>query len=119
MMSGKSTGFSRRFALGAGAALAAALLCASPAAVARGDVLPRAAPQSVGLDPARLGRITTAMQGYVDRHELPGGVILIARHGKLAYELAFGESHTDTIFHIASQSKTITSTSIMSTKKFR
>ena len=113
MMSGKSTGFSRRFALGAGAALAAALLCASPAAVARGDVLPRAAPQSVGLDPARLGRITTAMQGYVDRHELPGGVILIARHGKLAYELAFGESHADTIFRIASQSKAITSTGIM------
>ena len=113
MMSGKSTGFSRRFALGAGAALAAALLCASPAAVARGDVLPRAAPQSVGLAPARLGRITTAMQGYVDRHELPGGVILIARHGKLAYELAFGESHADTIFRIASQSKAITSTGIM------
>ncbi|MGE0582205.1 MAG: serine hydrolase domain-containing protein [Steroidobacteraceae bacterium] len=106
-------GYSRRLALGAGTALIAALLLASPPALARGDALPRATPESVGLDPARLTRIATAMQGYVERRELPGGVVLVARHGKLAYELAFGESHPDTIFRIASQSKALTSTGIM------
>ncbi len=105
--------FSRAAVLQLCAALLLSLPGAVPAAPARDDPLPRAAPESVGLDPARLARIRTAMQGYLDRHELPGGVVLVARHGKLAYELAFGESRVDTIFRIASQSKAITSTGIM------
>jgi CubicO group peptidase (beta-lactamase class C family) len=103
----------RRHALRVVAALLIAPLLAPPAALARETALLHAAPKAVGLDAARLARIATVMQGYVDRHELPGGVVLVARHGKLAYELAFGESRIDTIFRIASQSKAITSTGIM------
>ena len=55
--------FSRAAVLQLCAALLLSLPGAVPAAPARGDPLPRAAPESVGLDPARQARIRTAMQG--------------------------------------------------------
>ena len=86
-----------------------------------GQALQAAKPEEVGMSSERLGRLTSAMQAYVDRGELPGTVVLVARHGKVAYLEAFGQSDreagvsmkADTIFRIASQSKALVSVATM------
>lgn len=83
--------------------------------------LTTAAPESVGISSARLARLHTGMQGYVDRHEAGGIVTLIAREGKIADVHASGfqdveratPMKTDAVFRIASMSKPITSVAVM------
>jgi CubicO group peptidase (beta-lactamase class C family) len=83
--------------------------------------LPRAEPDAVGLSADRLARLTDAMQGYVDDGKLAGGVVLVARRGRVAYLNAFGQRDVasgstmgeDAIFRIASQTKAIVSTGVM------
>ena len=83
--------------------------------------LPSTAPEAVGLSAERLDRLTEAMQAYVDDGRLAGAVVLIARHGRVAYLRSFGardiESEStmadDAIFRIASQTKAIISTGVM------
>lgn len=78
--------------------------------------LPRANPASVGLDPKRLDAITALLKKDVADHVLPGAVLLIVRHGKIAYEQAVGSRDpqatapmkADDIFRIYSMSKPIT-----------
>ena len=78
-------------------------------------------PEEFGFAPDRLGRITTAFQSYVDRGQLPGAVILIARNDQIAYVKAFGYRDrerkiamtTDSIFRIASMTKPIVSAAAM------
>ncbi|MDE0104811.1 MAG: serine hydrolase [Bryobacterales bacterium] len=78
-------------------------------------------PDSAGFSTARLGRIDTALQGYVDRGEVAGVVGLLARHGRIAYHKSFGyrdrESESpmseDVIFRIASMTKPIASVAAM------
>lgn len=78
--------------------------------------LPRADPASVGLDDRQLNAITDLLQKDVANHVLPGAVLLIARHGKVAYEQAVGDRDprggmpmkADDIFRIYSMSKPIT-----------
>jgi CubicO group peptidase (beta-lactamase class C family) len=78
-------------------------------------------PESVGLSPARLERINTTMQAYVDRGTFAGMVTLIARKGRVVHLQAFGwqELETkrpmtvDSIFRIYSMSKPVTSTAAM------
>ena len=73
------------------------------------------------LDPARAARIATAFQTDIDAGALPGAVVLIARHGELAYLNAFGFSNreknlpmtTGTIFRIASMTKPMVSCAVM------
>jgi CubicO group peptidase (beta-lactamase class C family) len=80
-----------------------------------------AAPQSVGVDPARLDRLHRGMQAFVDRHEAGGIVTLIAREGKVVDVHASGlqdvESRTpmrtDSLFRIASMTKPVTSVAVM------
>ena len=58
---------------------------------AHAQALPRAsAPENVGFSSARLGRLSTAIQAGVDRSEIPGAVIIVARKGKVAYLESFG-----------------------------
>src|SRR5258706_12942468 len=72
-------------------------------------------PEQLGFSPPRLERITAAYQGYVDRGELPGAVLLIARGDKIAYIQAVGYQDrekktpmtTDAIFRLASMTKPI------------
>lgn len=52
--------------------------------------LPTATPESVGISSERLGRIKVAMDREVEKGNMPGGVLAIARHGKLAYYESFG-----------------------------
>lgn len=99
--------------------LLALTLVATPAHTA--EDLPRAQPDAVGLSAERLARLTDAMQGYVDDGQLAGGVVLVARRGRVAYLNAFGQRDVasgsamgeDSIFRIASQTKAIVSTGVM------
>ena len=78
-------------------------------------------PDEVGLSAQRLERLTETMQGYVDRGELAGAVVLVARQGKVAYFEAFGQRDresgapqtTDDLFRIASQTKAVVSVAVM------
>lgn len=80
------------------------------------DPLPRAVPEEVGFSAARLGRIAEVLRADIERGRLPGAVIAIARHGRLAYFESFGyldrERGTpmprDAIFPIASMTKPLT-----------
>ena len=83
--------------------------------------LSRAKPEEVGLSSERLQRLSAVFQEYVDEGKLSGSVIMIARHGKVAYLEAFGQRDreskspmkTDTIFRIASQTKALVSVGVM------
>ena len=94
-------------------------LCAAP--VLSAEDLPRAEPEAVGLSGPRLERLTNVMQSYVEADQLAGGVVLVARRGRVAYLRSFGqrdiesgsEMADDAIFRIASQTKAIVSTGVM------
>lgn len=74
------------------------------------------------LDAQRLTRLDHLLQRYVDENRIAGAVALVLRDGKPVYERAVGWSDkeggrkmtADTIFRIASQTKAITSTAILS-----
>jgi CubicO group peptidase (beta-lactamase class C family) len=78
-------------------------------------------PEELGFAPDRLKRITDVYQGYVDRGELPGAVVAIARNGKLAYIDSIGYQDRekkiamkqDAIFRLASVTKPIVSVAAM------
>lgn len=88
-------------------------------AFAADDALPGAAAASVGLSPERLGRLDLLMQRAVQEQSIAGGVLLVARHGKIAYFNSFGLAdrnkpmQKETIFRIASMTKPLTSTAVM------
>lgn len=89
---------------------------ASLANLASAAPLPRADPASVGLDPGRLAAITDVLKADAGRHLIPGAVLLILRHGKVAYEETVGSrdpqaaapAAKDDIYRIYSMSKPIT-----------
>src|SRR5262245_31990297 len=78
---------------------------------------------SVGISADRLGRMDAIIQASIEKKELPGAVVLVARHGKIVWRKAYGaraveprrEAMTlDTIFDLASLTKVVaTTTSIM------
>ena len=82
---------------------------------------PTATPESVGLSPKKLERITELMHRYVESKRLAGTVTLILRDGKVAYLNVAGRAdvenavpmRADTIFRIASQSKAVTTVAAM------
>ena len=92
-----------------------------PAAVPQTPPLPRAKPESLGLSPARLQRMSDAFKREVDRGTLPGATIMVARRGQIGWFDAIGrqgpDSSTpmarDTIFCIFSMTKPIVSVGIM------
>ena len=85
------------------------------------DPLPRAAPETVGLSPARLARIGTVLRADIEKGRIPGAVVAIARKGKLVHFEAYGyadkEAGTpmtrDAIFAIASMTKPMVGVAIM------
>jgi CubicO group peptidase (beta-lactamase class C family) len=86
-----------------------------------GEGLPRAQPDQVGLDAAGLERAGALFRQAVEKKQIAGAVLLVARHGKLACLEAVGMQDAEasmpmtpgTIFRIASMTKPITSTAIM------
>jgi CubicO group peptidase (beta-lactamase class C family) len=86
------------------------------------QVLPKASrPDDVGISSERLKRLTAALQREVENRKLPGAVVLLARHGKIAYFEAIGfqdrendkPMRRDSIFRIASMTKPIVSVAAM------
>lgn len=74
-----------------------------------------------GFDPARLQRLDAVIQDHVDRQQIAGAVMYLARDGQTAHLRAFGKQDreankpmaVDAIFRIASMSKAVTSVAIM------
>jgi CubicO group peptidase (beta-lactamase class C family) len=83
--------------------------------------LPRAQPDQVGLDAAKLEQAGALFRQAVDHKEIAGAVLLVARHGKVAYLEAVGNQDVEagvamspeSIFRIASMTKPITSVAAM------
>lgn len=82
---------------------------------------PTASPEEVGLSTSRLTHIRTVMNRHVAEKQIPGAIALVARHGKIAYQEAYGMAdieagrpmQLDTIHRIYSMSKPITSVAVM------
>ena len=83
--------------------------------------LPSALPSDLGLCPDRCRRLVAVMQAKVDRGYLPGAVMLLARHGRIALHETVGQldpaqGHAmtrDAIFRIYSMTKPVVSVAIM------
>lgn len=76
-------------------------------------------PEEVGLSAPRLERISNMMQTNIDQKKMAGAVVLVARHGKIAYFETFGEADTDkpmtrdTMFRICSMTKPVVTLAIL------
>jgi CubicO group peptidase (beta-lactamase class C family) len=83
--------------------------------------LPTTRPEEVGLDPARLARIKAVLEAEVEANRIPGAVVMVARRGKLAYQVSVGQRdraanapmQADAIFRIYSMTKPMTSVAAM------
>jgi CubicO group peptidase (beta-lactamase class C family) len=88
---------------------------------ARAAELPRATPEEVGFSAQRLEYIDQFYAHEVTAGHLPGIVILIARHGKIAHLSAIGYAdlgkrkpmQPDTVFRLYSMTKPIAATALM------
>ena len=77
--------------------------------------------ESAGLNPAALGRLTAAMNGWVEAGKIAGAVMLIERRGALGLFQAVGRQdparalpmRDDSIFRIYSMTKPIVSVALM------
>ncbi|MDQ8186529.1 serine hydrolase domain-containing protein [Pelagicoccus sp. SDUM812002] len=80
-----------------------------------------AKPEKLGMSSQRLERLDSVLQKMVDDGELPGAVVLVARHGQRAHLGVYGKQDIEssapmsdkTIFRIASQTKAIVSVATM------
>ncbi len=80
-----------------------------------------AAPETAGLSSERLARIDKAMQEDIDQKKTGGIVVLVARHGTIAYHKAFGmadiesgkKMQTDSLFRLYSMTKPVTSAALL------
>jgi CubicO group peptidase (beta-lactamase class C family) len=78
-------------------------------------------PAEVGFDPARLERVDRHFRRYVDDGRLPGWLLIVSRHGRLAHVSDYGARdmeaglpvETDTLWRIYSMTKPITSVAAM------
>jgi len=78
-------------------------------------------PGDVGFDATRLTRIDAYLQSYVDEGRLPGYLVAVTRHGRVAHLATSGWQHVedgvamraDSLFRIYSMTKPITSVAAM------
>ena len=76
-------------------------------------ILPTVKPAAVGMDAATLGKIDAIAREAIEKKATPGCVVLVARHGKIAYQKAFGfmtydktePVYKETIYDMASCTK--------------
>ena len=95
------------------------LFCMTTLAFAQG--LPMAIPEEVGVSTKRLKRIRSLLQGYYNSGQVSGFLTVVARRGKIVHFETIGMRDVenskpvepDTIFHIYSMSKPITSVAVM------
>jgi CubicO group peptidase (beta-lactamase class C family) len=103
------------------AMLAFAVTTAFCATALRAQGLPAAEPESVGMSAPRLSRIGDAFRQEIERGNLPGVVVLVARKGRLVYADAIGFQDKaagkpmpkDAIFRIYSMTKPLVSAAAM------
>ena len=90
------------------------LLIGAQLAMAQG--LPRVAPEEVGMDSRRLAYADQAIVESIAEDGIPGAVLAVVRHGKMAYLKAYGNKRVypttepmtvDAIFDMASCSKSM------------
>ena len=81
--------------------------------------LMQTSPETVGLLPTQLKYIDDAVAASIQAGEMPGAVVLVARHGRIAYFQAFGNRSLrprpepmtiDTIFDVSSLTKVMATT---------
>ncbi len=78
-------------------------------------------PADAGLDPARLGRLTSAIKDDIARERYDGAVFIVARGGKVAMHEAIGftdrksgrVARTDDVFLIFSITKALTAAAVL------
>ena len=91
------------------------------AAHAHAQALPTAKPEQVGRSSERLARLDARLKADVAKGVIPGAIVLVARHGKIAWLDVVGMLDPETkapmtkdaIFRIYSMSKPITSVAAM------
>lgn len=101
--------------------LAPIALSANRATAHAGSGLPRVAPAEGGFDPAALAAIRRRMEEFTKGGQISGAVTLLARRGKVAWLDASGLAsrehsrpmRSDTLFWIASMTKSLTATAVM------
>src|SRR5882757_7741654 len=83
--------------------------------------LPQAKPESLGLSPVRLQRMSDAFKREIDKGTLPGATVLVARRGQIGWFEALGKQNPaasapmaqNSIFRIFSMTKPVVSVGIM------
>ncbi len=83
--------------------------------------LPHAKPESLGLSPVRLQRMSDAFKREIEKGTVPGMTVMVARRGQIGWFEALGKQSPassapmarDTIFRIFSMTKPIASIGIM------
>jgi CubicO group peptidase (beta-lactamase class C family) len=103
------------------AALAFAVTSVFSTVVLYAQGLPTAAPESVGMSAQRLKNIAGAFQKEIDKGNMPGVVVMVARKGRLVYSDAIGLQNNatgkpmtkDAIFRIYSMTKPLVSVAAM------
>jgi CubicO group peptidase (beta-lactamase class C family) len=83
--------------------------------------LPQARPESLGLSPTRLARMSDAFKREIDKGTIPGVTVMVARRGQIGWFEALGRQNPaqsapmtrDSIFRIYSMTKPIVSIGIM------
>src|ERR1700760_1704950 len=100
------------------ALLAFSIACGAPASAAD---LPTSTPEAEGMSAEKLAKVGDVMNGFIKDKKITGGIVLVARNGKLVFQETYGLRNLDgklpverdTIFRIYSMSKAITSTAAM------
>lgn len=93
------------------------------AQISMAQPLPRVAPEQVGMDSRQLQYADQAIETAIAQDGIPGAVLAVVRHGKMAYLKAYGNRRvypktepmtTNTVFDMASCSKSMsTAISVM------
>ena len=91
--------------------------------LAQAQTLSPGRPEEVGMSTQRLQRLNGVLEAAIERQEIPGAVVLVARKRKIVFKKAFGYRSLepvqtpmtiDTIFDVASLTKVMaTAPSIM------
>jgi CubicO group peptidase (beta-lactamase class C family) len=98
-----------------------AQVAAKHAASPQTPPLPQAKPESIGLSPSRLQKLSDAFKREVDKGTLAGATVMVARKGQVGWFDAIGRQSPaearpmahDTIFRIFSMTKPIVSVGVM------
>ena len=88
---------------------------------ARASDLPTSTPEAEGMSADKLAKVGDVMDGFIKEKKISGGLVLVARNGKLVFQETYGlrkldgklPVERDTIFRIYSMSKAITSTAAL------